>query len=679
MSRAWCVWIAVIAGQGALGGCASGDDPPALGTLPPVVTRLDPVSAADCPTGGAVVLAGTDANRNGVLDDAEVRTRDVVCNPAVDSMPATVVRLVTEPRGLACPEGGTAVQSGPDRNGNHTLDPDEVAVVSYVCGQALATRIVPELEGTNCPDGGLAFQAGLDRDGNHQLDDDEVAETEYECGTVLARNVLVTSQDELAALAHVTAIQGRLEIFNPADTADEAFRLVALPDLQVVHGEVAIRDLKFLVRIDLPQLQVVGRGFQVADNALLADLTAPRLDSVGGTFDVSRNPELLTIAVPTSVHEDFLVRDDVSLTALPVAEVTGRIEITGNLGLGELFVEAGEQTRHVLIAGNRMPTLVVDADLSNPRHALPEVEIRDNAGLTSVDVFATHAAALRITGNADLDTVSIAGGTVDGDLEIEGARLDTVFLLGQRLDDRAQIGGALRITGPLSSLSVFSGIDVGGDLVLDGTQLGLLADIDRVGGALRLRHNLAMTGAASIFPLGGGLELVDNPALTSALFCQQAVIGGDVRVEGNPALRSVQSLLLAGAVHGSVTIRDNPAMVATLAGPRTIDGGLEISGNAALTGLGFEALERVGGAITIRNNAALPTIALGALAGTADVAIEDNAAVAHLTLPRLVLANAVGVRRNPHLPSCEVAAVFAHVQADSLDQSDNDDAASCAP
>src|SRR4051812_28404396 len=238
MSNVWCVWIAVCAG---LGGCASGDDPPPmLGTAPPVVTRLDPVTTADCPAGGAVVLAGTDANRNGVLDDAEVKTRDVVCNPAVVPVPATLVRLVAEPRGTACPEGGTAVQSGPDRNGNQVLDPDEISLVSYVCGTGLATRIMPEPEGANCPAGGLAFQLGLDRDGDRQLDDDEVAQTEYECGTVLARNVLVTAQAELAALAHITAIQGSLQIFNPAATADETFRLIALPDLQVVRGTVAI-------------------------------------------------------------------------------------------------------------------------------------------------------------------------------------------------------------------------------------------------------------------------------------------------------------------------------------------------------------------------------------------------------------------------------------------------------
>jgi hypothetical protein len=64
---------------------------------------------------------------------------------------------------------------------------------------------------------------------------------------------------------------------------------------------------------------------------------------------------------------------------------------------------------------------------------------------------------------------------------------------------------------------------------------------------------------------------------------------------------------------------------------------------------------------------------------TGDVHIEDNAALHHLALPALLLSTSMAVRHNHVLPACEVTAVFAHVRSSSLDQVDNDNAASCAP
>ena len=103
-----------------------------------VLVRTDLASAAECAHGGSVLSSGLDENRNQVLDDVEIRTRTVVCNdpPA----PAIVVRLVAEPPGAHCDQGGTAVQSGPDRNGDGELEPDEVTHTDYVCGEPLLTR-----------------------------------------------------------------------------------------------------------------------------------------------------------------------------------------------------------------------------------------------------------------------------------------------------------------------------------------------------------------------------------------------------------------------------------------------------------------------------------------------------------------------------------------------------------
>lgn len=129
--------LAVIAACGDNGVERPGPPPPAK-----LVVRVEPASVADCPFGGSVVSSGIDENRNGVLDDDEVAKRTPLCNdPPAAATPKTVVRLLPELRGEHCALDGTAVQSGPDRNGNGVLDDDEVEHIEYACGEVMRTQI----------------------------------------------------------------------------------------------------------------------------------------------------------------------------------------------------------------------------------------------------------------------------------------------------------------------------------------------------------------------------------------------------------------------------------------------------------------------------------------------------------------------------------------------------------
>lgn len=91
-------------------------------------------AGANCANGGQKVIAGLDANGNGVLDAAEAAagTTSYVCDGVGTS---TLVRTTAEPGGANCPFGGTRLDSGLDANRDGVLQDAEVnpAATSYVC------------------------------------------------------------------------------------------------------------------------------------------------------------------------------------------------------------------------------------------------------------------------------------------------------------------------------------------------------------------------------------------------------------------------------------------------------------------------------------------------------------------------------------------------------------------
>jgi hypothetical protein len=154
-----------------------------------------------CPNGGTAVHSGLDANSNGTLDDTEVTSTAYTCNGANgnsgQSGTQVLVRLDPEPAGTHCAQGGTLVSSGVDANSNGTLESAEVTSTAYVCNGADGTegsagtpgtpgtkslvRLDPEPAGTHCEQGGTAVHSGLDANGNNTLDNAEITQTQYVC------------------------------------------------------------------------------------------------------------------------------------------------------------------------------------------------------------------------------------------------------------------------------------------------------------------------------------------------------------------------------------------------------------------------------------------------------------------------------------------------------------------
>jgi hypothetical protein len=675
-------WVAVAVAV-ATGACS--DEAPPLGkpgVLPQVVTRTDPATAAQCPDGGSVVSAGLDHNEDGALDSTEVRSTTVLCNEApVVEAPSVVVRLVAEPAGAHCIDGGTAVQVGPDRNRNGELDDDEVTHTDYVCGVAPLTRLVPEPAGPHCVAGGIAFLTGRDLDADRELDDDEVEHIEYSCGDILARSVTVRSRTELETLARIRVIQGSLDIRDPDLGPDGSLDEISLPELEEVRT-LTISDVKLATRISLPQLLLVASAVRITDNSLLVTLDLPRL-SRAGSLDVSRNPALATLTgLPNlgRIPGELTVGDNVALATVQTFAASGNIHVHGNPSLTALVVFPSAATPLIRIGNNGLRTLHISApeDLSGTL-SVGRVQISDNPQLDRVLIDASRLGALVVTRNALLDEVTLFADQVHGDVTFtSNPRLDQLSLLSQRSFGATAIAGSLTVEDPISSLS--SGLVIGRDLTLDGTQLIDLFGIRRVGGTLRVRHNLQLREALGRLVLGGGLELVDNPLLANLFLFQQDAVNGNLVISQNPKLVAPQSLLSIRTVLGDVSIHDNASLFSTdLFSLTTVEGTLDISNNPALptSGLLLGKLVHVE-RIRLHDNAALAQISLPVLSHAPEVVIEDNAALLHVALPVLTEASSLTISHNHQLPTCEVLALFEQITAASKQQVDNDDAAVCA-
>ncbi len=125
---------------------------------------------------------------------------------APESAPNALVATQDEPEGENCADGGVAVRSGVDDDGDGALSEDEVDSTAYLCdgadgvggvdgtdgadgedgedGEDGASALVTTTEepaGDNCATGGVRVEAGVDDDRDGVLDPEEVDATEYIC------------------------------------------------------------------------------------------------------------------------------------------------------------------------------------------------------------------------------------------------------------------------------------------------------------------------------------------------------------------------------------------------------------------------------------------------------------------------------------------------------------------
>lgn len=152
-----------------------------------VVTDVEPVGA-NCAAGGRRVDSGVDLDGDAQLSSSEITSTTYVCNgeQGADGAGGNAFLVGAEPPGANCAVGGLAVSTGPDTNGNGTLDPSEITNTQYVCDGVSTTNLVAvrsEPAGATCSAGGQRVEIGTDANGNGQLDASEVTTTRVVCNS----------------------------------------------------------------------------------------------------------------------------------------------------------------------------------------------------------------------------------------------------------------------------------------------------------------------------------------------------------------------------------------------------------------------------------------------------------------------------------------------------------------
>lgn len=642
-----------------------------------VVVATMPASAAECAFGGVVVSSGADANGNGVLDEDEVASRTAVCGdrPATPP-PTTVVRLLAEPAGAHCMLDGTAVQSGPDRNGNGVLDDDEVTHIDYACGEPLLTRLAPAPPDVSCIAGGIAFLAGRDRNHDGRLADDEVEQREVACGDVIARDIAVRDAADAAAMAGIAVITGSLVV--DATALGE----LALPRLVQVRGGIDVKRNTALVRVSLPALDSVDGRFVLALDPALTEIDVPLLRRVGGLV-VDRNTALRglgRLAALPEVAGDVQIASNDALASvdLAIGRIGGGLAIDGNAqltrvtaslagGLGAVHIASNPQLASIELAGTAAGRLT----------EVGGVTVQSNRALDRVSLDADDLGAILIGDSPRLAEVAVTGTQVGGDVSLlgnGGLRLAVSALA----PDTFTIGGSLIVMGPAVAITSSRPLVVNAHCTIERTHLAAFGPdvVSRVGGRLALRDNPRLT-AISTIALGQGFEVSGNHALTNLDFQIGDVFRGGLTIADNATLEAATFDGLR-QVEGTVTIEDNPALKAFAPSLEEVTGELLIERNDSVTDLGLTRLRRVGGLSIVRCGS-LTEIELPALTlvGFFFFNIVGNPELRHIRFPVLRQAkmNVVG---NPRLPTCEVLALFALVDGEH-NQRSNDDSAECEP
>ncbi|KYF92750.1 hypothetical protein BE20_10965 [Sorangium cellulosum] len=654
--------------------CGGESDPPApIERQLEVVVRTDAASEAQCPHGGSVVHAGLDRNENGALDEDEIAESTLQCQdedvaPDDDTPgdpPETLVRVDDEPAGEACADGGAAVRSGPDENGNGVLDEEEVAATEYICDDALLTQMVAEPPGERCASDGIAFQVGRDVDGDGELGDEEVEWTEVECSDVIQRDVAVTSAEDLALLADIRAIHGALSI------RDTSLASVELPALAHVGGHLTVSGNSALASLSLPALAAVGGRLDVHDNAELARMDLTGLVQIGGELHLSENPALAAIDLPAlrKVDDEIVVRGNAALEAIELRmfDRLDDVDIQGNASLTDVVVRVSPLRDLSTQAGR--------------------VTLLDNPKLASAELAADSFHGINVVRNASLQKITIESDRIIGDVNVQEApALDVAWLLvpTDSFADHLEIGGTLHVAAPISSL--WFGIEqsglVAGGLVLEGTHIERFErSVEHVRGDVTFRRNPNL-GYFQVKQVDGGLTLDDNDALGNFDVRDDGHFGGDVYVVGNDRLQHMTGLQWTRSVGGDLTISGNASLIrpamydlqyvggnVTIGGNpalehidlgtlRRIEGTLTVSGTAMTVWSGLDELQSIGETAVIGGNPNLENIDLLALQRTGGLfAIRENSQLQRLSLDALRYAS-LHITDNPLLPACAVDALF---------------------
>jgi hypothetical protein len=617
---------------------------------PPILTRRDAEPAgAQCANGGTAIRVGHDTNRDGVLEDSEVEHTDYVCNAAP---PKTIVRKDPLPPGKECPNGGTAVRTGVDKNGNGVLDDDEVENTVYVCSdsdvwegdftsadwndaQKVATlgraRVVtgsltidpaaavhlPRLEliaanlTVSRPVTALDLPALRNIGGNVQIDTpaiDDLALPALERVTGELRLIGNGANGTSIAAPHLGEVGGSL-IFFWGCRGD-----VVMPSLRTIGGMLDIEGA--LTSLGLDGLESIGGALRIADRSL-PKLAAAKLSTIGGDLSSYSQPQLQTIDLPALTQiEGKLSLDTLSALetlAFPALRtIAGEVTISSLAALQKLdfgpLAEVGQSMYIMNVPAMTNLAAVGLTKLGKSTGPSDSSLLVNNTGLTVIELpsLTEPPGVLDFTQNAALKIVRLAALTKAGGVSsIENPLIEEVSA-----PQVTQLG-YLNVDSPK-----LSKIDFG--------KLSTIDDhIQIIDAALEDLSGLASLTNCGAIELDNLSQVKDLRGLASLAHLRV------LNLYGNPELTSVDGLERLTQISGAIEIQHHSKLTSLAGlGHVTYAGYLFIEGNGALGGLtGLEHLAEIGSNLLLEDNNVLSSLAgLSALASVGgDVKIERNA------------------------------------------------------
>lgn len=266
------------------------------------------------------------------------------CGDQVSDSPASLVATVAEPPGANCAAGGEAIESGIDRNDNGVLDASEVTATSYVCagvpGSSTLVAVVVEPPGAHCANGGQAIETGFDANGNGVLDPSEVSQTTYVCGathpTIIDGSFTVNNSVDAAQLVGVTTITGNLTIDAVGLTALDLSSLhtvsgtvtyigfsgtaLAMPALTSTAG-ILVNGVSTTAPLEMPVLATTG--FIHLNQYGFVTATFPALTTIDADLNISGSNSLTTLSFPAlTAAQTIVVTNCPAITSLDFSHVT---------------------------------------------------------------------------------------------------------------------------------------------------------------------------------------------------------------------------------------------------------------------------------------------------------------------------------------------------------------------
>ncbi len=413
------------------------------------LVRVDAEPAGmNCQDGGIAVHAGLDLDGSGELDDAEITTTDYVCNAGAGMGPGQpLVEVTAEPAGENCADGGIAVTSGIDVDGNGVLEGEELLGTHYVCngssGVAGLVRIDEEPAGSNCDSGGLAIGMGLDLDASGELEPGEVVSTAYVChgaaipGGTLQGSFLVSNSYDAWVLSQYAEVTDWVAICSPA------LEEFVIPDLQRVGTDLWFNmyrsqssqggdcDTEVLSQVDMPALAEIGGEFYVPVSPGITDLSGfTALGDVGSdlwiyqTFLTSLDglSALATVGGTVWVYDSDDLAD---ISALGAMQSAGGLRVEDNdtlISLADFTALTSLDTWLIVQHNDDLEDL---GDFPALTTIDGEVTIYDNPSLSDISGL---SAVTHITGGVWIDDCPqlcmsdvnawLAGVTVDGYVDV---------------------------------------------------------------------------------------------------------------------------------------------------------------------------------------------------------------------------------------------------------------------